>query len=73
MWSALRRGGGDRRLGRGNNKNNIIDTTINDPSQGAEDRGGDLLSIRLNAEAEDKFDKRGGRGDDPIEDRERVD
>jgi len=29
-------------------KTTKIDTTINGPSQGAEGRGGDLLSIRLN-------------------------
>ena len=45
---------------------------VNDRSQGAEDRGGKLLSIRLKAKAEDKIDERGRGGDDIIEDGERV-
>ena len=46
---------------------------MNDRSQGAEDWRGNLLSICLDDEAEDKINEKGGGGDNLIEAGERVD
>ena len=58
--------------GGGNNNNKNRCATIIGCSQRAENPGGNLLSIRLNAKAEDNIDERGGGRDDIIKDGERV-
>ena len=58
--------------GGGNNNNKNRCATVIDCSQRAKDPGGNLLSICLNANAEDDIDERGEGRDDIIKDGEQV-